>query len=409
MNDQTIDQLTGRIRQLIDTSVTSDINISKQELGLLLDQYTLLNTVCEGAPDAIVEVDNSGRIMMINEQTEQLFGYMRDELLGKPIEVLIPERFRKGHISHRTHYTKEPRKRPMGQDLDLVGRRKDGQEFPVEISLSPIETKNGQLVVSSIRDITHRKQLEDQLRQHTVELEEKVLHTERLAAVGRMAAQVAHEIRNPLSSIGLNIEMLADELEEHQWEKNEEAQSLINITLSEIERLNNVIHDYLQFARMPSQQLQPTSLNDLVNELAKFVQPEAQQVRVDVMCDLDEKLPDVPLDPGRIRQAILNCVRNAIEAMPDGGQLVFFSRLSDKNHVVLEITDNGPGISPDHQLRVFDPFYSTKDKGTGLGLPYVRQIVEEHEGRIDLDSTPDAGTTISISLPVYKVGLDKEK
>lgn len=367
----------------------------------------------EAAPDAIVGVDRDGCIVLVNTQTEKMFGYCREELLGRPVEMLLPERLRDQHVEHRVGYVAHPHTRSMGVGLDLSGRRKDGSEFPVEISLSPLETDDGLLVTSIIRDITERKRLEEQLRLYTADLErlvnertaelrateEQVLQSERLAAVGRMAAQVAHEIRNPLSSIGLNIELLADEIREHRWDDSDEAQELIQITLSEIERLNEVIRDYLLFARMPIKQLRSESINSLVNDLVKLIRPEAKRAHVRLVCSLGQGLPTVKIDRSLVEQAVFNCVRNAIEAMPDGGTLTI-TTWSAGTHVDVSIVDTGLGIQPEHLTKVFDPFYSTKDKGTGLGLPYVRQIITEHGGQVLLQSTPDIGTKVTLQLPV---------
>lgn len=378
--------------------ITRDITDRKQAEDALRENEAQFRRLLEVAPDAIVGVDQAGRIVMVNEQAEQMFGYGREELLDQPVEMLMPDRYQTAHVQNRTGYTAHPRTRPMGADLDLYGLHKDGHEFPVEISLSPLETKDGVLITSIIRDITRRKEMEEQLRRHTIALEEKVLQSERLATVGRMAAQVAHEIRNPLSSIGLNIELLSDEIKDHPWQETEEANELIQITMSEIERLNNVIHDYLQFARMPSQNLQEVSINGLIDELVKFVHPELSQAGIKLECRLDPQLGSIDIDPAHMRQAVLNCIRNAMEAMPDGGVLSLTTALSDQQAELI-IADSGTGIQTAHKENVFDPFYSTKDKGTGLGLPYVRQIVEEHGGQVDLSSESGKGTSVVIRLP----------
>ncbi len=409
--DLNIDRLIEHLQHLLDDTRADDtkVTIERADLESLLKHTsfmqvtaTQLRGLLETAPDAIVGVSKAGGIVMINEQTVKMFRYTREELLGNPVEMLIPERYTAKHVSHREEYAHNPRTRPMGQQLDLVGRRKGGDEFPVEISLSSLDMGDEFLVISIIRDITSRKQLEENLRRHTIDLEEQVLQAERLVAVGRMAAQVAHEIRNPLSSIGLNIELLADDIREQQWDKRDEAEELIQISLSEIERLNNVINDYLQFARMPEHQLEEVFLNGLVIEQVKFVRPEATQAHVVVDHSLEQNLPSVRIDPVAMRQAVLNCIRNAIEAMPDGGTLTVFTRLRD-GQLELSFSDTGSGIHPDHQMKVFDPFYSTKDQGTGLGLPYVRQIVSEYGGQVELDSNPDQGTTILIKLPIEQV------
>jgi PAS domain S-box-containing protein len=534
----------GRIIGLI--GISRDITAQKEAMDALLQSHAQLQAglqeaqaagkqfrdLVEAAPDAIVGVDREGHIVLVNSQTERLFGYTRSELMGHRVEMLLPEPLRAGHRTHRSHYTRAPHTRPMGVGLDLVARKKDGQIFPVEVSLSPLDTVDGLIITSIIRDVTERKSLERKLRQYTEELEllvderttelraerdlskqviehttslimvlsaegsillfnqgceevsgyaqdetmgrswtmllpdharergtqlfdeilsgdpvsawesplrtkedeirtvlwhvgvvrsqdqgissvvmigrditeerrlqEQVLQSERLATVGRMAAQVAHEIRNPLSSIGLNIELLADEIRDHRWNDSGEAKELIKITLSEIERLNGVIGDYLKFARMPAKQLQEESVNDLIQDLVHLVRPEVEGANVVLAVQLAGGLPAIRVDRILISQALLNCVRNALEAMPEGGVLTVTTRRIDEE-VGVSISDTGMGIEPEHLDQVFEPFYSTKDYGTGLGLPYVLQIMQEHNGALSLDSRPGTGTTITLRFPV---------
>ncbi|MBT5873053.1 MAG: PAS domain S-box protein [Candidatus Latescibacteria bacterium] len=378
--------------------LSRDITEQRQTEALNLVHETRFKKLLEAAPDAIVGMDHRGLIVLVNARVEHMFGYDRDELIGQPVEFLMPDRFRQLHTSHRSEYIGNPLTRPMGTGMELTAKHKDGREFPVEISLSPFETDEGMFVTSIIRDITDRKGMEIQLREHTTNLEEQVIQSERLATIGRMAAQVAHEIRNPLSTIGLNIELLADELDAHAWEERAEADDLIRITLSEIERLNSVITDYLQFARMPAKQIHELSVNDLAQDVSRFIRPEAAQMGIELNLELGDDMDAVHIDPIIFRQAVLNCIRNALEAMPDGGSLTIATSMKGFAAELL-ISDSGLGIAPEDQSRVFDPFYSTKDRGTGLGLPYVRQIVAEYGGTLDLKSTPGHGTSIAIRLP----------
>ena len=491
----------------------------------------------EAAPDAIIGVNHQGVIVLANSQTGILFGHTRTALVGSSLELLLPESLRALHSQHRDTYAASPRTRRMGSGMDLVALRKDGRTFPVEISLSPIETLDGGLTIAIIRDVTEQRELEERLRRNAEELEriveertqdlrserdfsrqviehanslvmalsmdgtillfnrefeeitgftsdemigrnwterllpetarsqsdwllaaimsdripenwecpiqskdgtthdviwhisavrdenhgvisvvaigrnlslerrlqERIIQSERLATVGRMAAQVAHEIRNPLSAIGLNIELLGDELKDHQWPDTAEANDLIRITLSEIERLNGVIRDYLQFARMPIKQLLEDSLNDVVGDLVQLLRPEIDAARVKLLVDLCADLPAIRLDRTLVSQAVLNCVRNALEAMPNGGTLTITTQAID-NVVSVSVRDTGMGIDAEHLDRIFDPFFSTKDYGTGLGLPYVRQIVQEHQGWAEIGSSTDAGTNITLSFPVFTDG-----
>jgi|SRR5215813_4680890 len=155
----------------------------------------------EAAPDAMVMVDTSGRITFVNAQTEALFQYNRSELIGRSIELLIPERYRGQHLQHRENYIKEPRVRPMGAGLDLFALRKDGREFPVEISLSPLKTEQGTVITAAIREVTERKLAEAQIKKLHDELERALHRADRLASTGRMVATIAHEINNPLDSL----------------------------------------------------------------------------------------------------------------------------------------------------------------------------------------------------------------
>jgi signal transduction histidine kinase len=231
-----------------------------------------------------------------------------------------------------------------------------------------------------------------------VRMRQRLLASERLATIGQMAAQVAHEIRNPLSSIGLNVELLEDEV------AGAESRQLLSAIQSELDRLTAITEEYLRFARLPTPRLQPEPVNDILGDLLGFMQGElaGHQVRLETV--YASGLPDVSADEHQLRQAFLNVVRNACQAMPQGGQLRVQTRLEnvagERPSVSVRISDQGTGISREHLPRLFEPFFSTKDGGTGLGLALTHEIVVQHGGTIAVESEPGQGTTFEIRLPI---------
>jgi signal transduction histidine kinase len=227
------------------------------------------------------------------------------------------------------------------------------------------------------------------------EREQRLIRSERLAAVGRVAAQITHEIRNPLASIGLNTELLADELPPD----GEEGRRLIAAIAAEVDRLSEITETYLRFVRLPRPKVELEDLGALVSSSLEFSRAELRQAGVALELDIAPGLPPVAADENQIRQALLNLVRNAKEAMSGGGRVRVEVGPGEGGRVRIAVTDTGPGIAPEDQGKIFDPFFSTKEKGTGLGLALVQQIVHEHGGRIDLESPAEGGTRFVLWLP----------
>jgi two-component system NtrC family sensor kinase len=243
------------------------------------------------------------------------------------------------------------------------------------------------------------------------EREQRLIRSERLATVGRMAAQIAHEVRNPLSSIGLNAELLGDEVDD----KGEEPRRLVASIISEVDRLTEITETYLRFARLPRPKLEREDLGAVVASVVDLARGELAQARIALAVDIAPDLPDVAADEGQLRQALINLVRNAREAMADAARLASQSaqpalddgpigRLAiavraEEGRVIVTVGDSGPGIRAEDLAKIFDPFFSTKRQGTGLGLALVQQIVVDHGGQIDVASTPGAGTTFVMSFP----------
>jgi signal transduction histidine kinase len=226
------------------------------------------------------------------------------------------------------------------------------------------------------------------------EREQRLIRSERLAAVGKIAAQITHEVRNPLSSIGLNAEMLEEET-------SGEAKQLARAIVKEVDRLTEITEEYLRFARLPRPRLEREDLGAIVSSLLSFMRPELEARGVRLESRLDATLPPVAADEQQLRQALLNLMRNAAEAMGDGGTLTIATRAvggGDARAIELTIEDTGEGIAPENLSKIFDPFFSTKEGGTGLGLALTQQIIVEHGGRIEVKSDPGNGTTFIIRL-----------
>lgn len=226
----------------------------------------------------------------------------------------------------------------------------------------------------------------------------ELVQAERLATIGKMAAHVTHEIRNPLSSIGLNIELLEEEVASDA--DKAEALQLVAAIKAEVERLSRIAEQYLSVARRPRPQLLRERAEDLVRELCAFVRPELDRAGVSLRVDEDAELPEVDLDESQLRQALLNLIRNAREAMPKGGELVVaVRRAASGDGVEIHVDDDGPGVPEDVRASIFDPFFTTKQRGTGLGLAVTREIIEAHGGTIGCEPRAPHGTRFRIALP----------
>jgi two-component system NtrC family sensor kinase len=229
------------------------------------------------------------------------------------------------------------------------------------------------------------------------ETQARLLQSERLAAIGRMAAHVSHEVRNPLSSIGLNVELLEEELRD----ANRETRDLLAAVHREIDRLGALTEEYLRVARLPNPHLLNEYLADVVRGAVQLLRPELQAAHVEVELDLADDLPMVAMDEAQMRQVLINLLKNAREAMPDGGRVRIVARARLAG-VELKLCDDGVGMDAAQQERIFDLFYTTKQRGSGLGLPLTQQIVVAHGGHIGCESSPGQGTTFTLYFPAAR-------
>jgi protein-histidine pros-kinase len=354
----------------------------------------------ESAPDAMVIVEGNGRMVLVNAQTEKQFGYSRDELLGESVDLLVPERFRRRHPGHRESYLAEAHVRPMGADLELYGLRKNGEEFPVEISLSPIETAEGILISSSIRDISERKRIETVLAEKCVQLE----NADR--AKDLFLAGVSHELRGPLHTIIGFSDLLVEEL---KGPLNADQKHFLRHILNDSHHLLALINDILDLSKIQSGSLQlrreALNCSAAVAEVVAAVQSHVQAKSILFESQVDESHL-VHADRLRLKQVLYNLLSNAIKFTPEGGRIGIHTMPRDGS-IEIAVSDTGIGIPKAEHDAVFDRFYqvsraiNSAKPGTGLGLSITRALVECHGGRIWLESESGKGSRFTFTIPEY--------
>ncbi|HWB87263.1 MAG TPA: ATP-binding protein [Bryobacteraceae bacterium] len=358
----------------------------------------LLAVLLESASQAILAVDRSGRIVLANHRAGTMFGYGRDELVGAPVEMLLPVLKRAGHVDLRDNYFNQPHLRPMGIGMDLAGLRKDATEFPVEISLNSVETEEGIVAIAFVSDISQRKQLEEQLMQ-----------AQKMDAVGRLAGGVAHDFNNMLTVISGYDRMILDELPPH-----DALHAYAEEILKAADRAAALTNHLLAFSRRQVLQARVVNVNAVIAQNEEMLR-RAIGEDVELRLHLSPDAGSINADPGHIEQALVNLSVNAREAMPVGGRLVIETantRLDEtytRTHlgikpgefVMIAVSDNGRGMDSEIRQLIFEPFFTTKErgKGAGLGLATVYGMVKQCGGDIWVSSEPGKGTTFKLYFP----------
>ena len=369
-------------------------------------------------PEGLLIVSQQGRIDMVNLAIEQMFGYTSQELIGQPVEVLVPTRLQGKHFRHHAAFNANPSARRMGMGLDLNGKRKDGSEFPVEIGLNPVRSGEGTEIIVTVIDISSRRKLEHE----RYEFESKIQHTQKLESLGVLAGGIAHDFNNILTGVLGNAELALMNLP-----KNSVASRYIEHILEASHRAAELCNQMLAYSGKNKFIQKPFSLNEIIESTSELVQASVSK-RAIMKFSLTEDLPSIVGDPTQIRQVIMNLVINASEAITQkNGLITIATGLMDYNpvsffgftpydsdvpagrYIYMTVSDNGQGIDPAVMQKIFEPFFTTKFTGRGLGLAAVLGIMRGHGGTIRIYSELGKGTTFRILFPYEHTEAELEQ
>lgn len=389
-----LDDITARER------TARELAESHRRLSAEVDaQATRFETLVETLPSGIVMVDGTGHVVLVNEATERMFGYPRAELLGRPVDWLLPEAARAIHAQHRAAYMADPSVRQMGKGRDLHGRRSDGGDLPVEVALTPLEVEGATHVVAVVADITERRRAAEALARYTQELERSNAELQQFAYVA------SHDLQEPLRMVVSYSELLA---ERYEGQLDERADKYIRYAVDGGRRMQGLIRDLLAYSRLGTRETRPEMvdtaavLHEVLSSMARTI--EAAEAVVEVNGDL----PPVFADRLQLGQVLQNLVSNGLKFRDEHRSpriRVAAERTGDTCRFT--VSDNGIGIEPGHGDRIFQMFQRLHDRGryegSGIGLAIVRRIVERHGGSVGFESTPGAGSTFWFTLPATKV------
>lgn len=346
-----------------------------------------LEGIIQSAMDAILTVDDGQCIVMFNHAAERMFGCPKADAMGQPLDRFIPARFREAHRHHVENFGRSGvTARKMGALGTVTGLKADGEEFPVEASISQVAVEGKRYYTVILRDLTERRRMEEQLRR-----------TERIAELGTLASGMAHEIGTPMNVILGRAEYLMDRVQEESVKKG------LQTIIVQVERITRVMNQLLAFARRKPPMRGPVDLKEVVENTVEMFQERLAKSRTTLDLALDCPCPAVSADADQISQVLINLITNSLHAMPERGTLRI--RIEPRpNAVALSVSDTGQGIPSDILGRVFEPFFTTKEFGigTGLGLTVVKGIIDEHQGSIAVESAPGNGTTFTILLPTHQ-------
>jgi PAS domain S-box-containing protein len=344
-----------------------------------------LQGLIDATQDAVISIDRDARIVVFNPAAESIFGYAKDEVKGQKVNMLMAEPYATEHDDYLARYEKTGEPKAIGRIRTLAGRRKNGENFPLELSVTKIAAGGNVNYAAFIRDITEKTKLQSQL-----------VERERLAAIGATSAKFAHEIGNPLNGMYMSAQLLERRLES-AGVSDEKVLSIFQTIVGEMKRLSVLLSEFRSLYRQERYNFRPTSLPAIVTDILNLERPNYIRRGIHIEQFFAADLPSVTADGDKLKQVLLNLCNNAVDAMPEGGTLAVRAAMHGKAAIV-EVRDTGVGVP--QTIDIWEPFATTKTSGTGLGLVIVRQIIAAHHGTITHRSEAGKGTTFTITLPL---------
>jgi len=365
------------------------------------DPAAELGALLTAAVDGIVTIDDRGDVLGFNPAAERMFQYEQEEIRGKPVNLLMPEPYRREHSGYLLRYLETGEPKIIGRGRAVEGCRRDGSTFPIWLSVGEAKTANGRRFVGIIRDLTAQRVAEQRQRS----LEERLAQVDRFSLMGEMAAGIAHEINQPLSAIANYAQAGRRLLERGDVDVNLLKQSCEKIS-DQAHRAGAVIQNLRGFIRKQDISKESIGINAMIRDVLGLIEADANSASIDVRLELENDLPDVMANPIQMQQVILNLTHNAVDAMRESlhlrRRIVIRSELADEDTIRILVKDRGPGVSRSLREGIFHPFVTTKRDGLGVGLAISRTIVEAHGGRLSYRANPEGGAIFVVALPVNR-------
>jgi PAS domain S-box-containing protein len=363
------------------TGVVHDLSQRVQLEERLRRSEARWRSIIESAVDGIVVIDAHGRIEAFNPAAERLFGHAERDVLGRNVNILMPSPYHEEHDIYLARYLATGVPKIIGIGREVTGLRKDGRTFPLHLSVGEMNVGGERKFTGILHDLSARVHMEEQLREQTS-----------LARLGEMAAVIAHEVKNPLAGVRGAIQVIGGRLPQDGKDA-----AMVKEIVARIDALNDLMKDLLLFARPPQPRPAPVEVGALVATTAELL--SADPALKDVSVKVDGSAPPIVADPDLLKIVFVNLLMNGAHAMKGRGTIRVSLAASDST-CQITFTDSGPGIPSDVLEKVFTPFFTTKSRGTGLGLPTAKRLVEAHHGHISIACPPGGGTTVTVRLPV---------
>jgi two-component system, LuxR family, sensor kinase FixL len=370
----------------------------------LPNQEALLRAILETSPDGLITIDENGIVQSFNPAAERMFGHSAAEVIGHNVSCLMPSPYREEHDAYLERFLRTGEKRIIGIGREVLGQRKDGANFPMELAVGEVRAEGRRFFAGFVRDVSARQRAEQRVQ----ELQSELVHVSRLSAMGEMASALAHELNQPLTAAINYAQTARGVLERRLGEDAGDVMSLLEKTVQQTSRAGQIIRRLRQFIAKGETERTLEDLNTVVEEASALALIGARDKGIAARRQLERGLPPVLLDKIQIQQVITNLIRNSIDALEGvtRREIVISTGRAGDHAVEIAIADTGSGLAHEIIDRLFHPFVTTKPSGLGIGLSICRSIVDGHGGRLWASDNPGGGTIFHVSLPTSAVRGD---